>query len=292
MRPITANQYLYANGNPLTYIDPDGRCGVAGIALQFSVFGGLCNAIDARAIGTNDPAAIKDYRAGQGLAIVQSGVDAVAGTAQLAGDLAVAGRERLSGEDFGASDRIGATVAGGIEVASSPRLTTTDYIERNVRAYDDALANQDYAGAGAVRGRVAVDVTGAVTGAGGLARGGIGLARRAEGALARRAADQGRAATILEGADSRPAAQFFDAEMADELDSAYRPAGRGSVENEPRIGAEPLPEGVEPYQLKLFPDQAYARRQQYGNSPTAEQRASVPPDMEFDHDPVLVRHYY
>ena len=30
----------------------------------------------------------------------------------------------------------------------------------------------------------------------------------------------------------------------------------------------------------------------YGNTPNAAQRASVPPGMEYDHDPMLVEHYY
>jgi len=36
----------------------------------------------------------------------------------------------------------------------------------------------------------------------------------------------------------------------------------------------------------------YNRVQHYGITPTAAQRASVPPGMEFDHDPMLVKHYY
>jgi len=57
-----------------------------------------------------------------------------------------------------------------------------------------------------------------------------------------------------------------------------------------RVG--PLPAGEAPYQLKLFPDEAYNRVQHYGRTPTAQQRASVPSGMEFDHDPTLVQHYY
>ena len=53
-----------------------------------------------------------------------------------------------------------------------------------------------------------------------------------------------------------------------------------------------LPAGEAPYQLKLFPDEAYSRTGHYGNTPTAAQRASVPPGMEFDHNPTLVQHYY
>jgi hypothetical protein len=53
-----------------------------------------------------------------------------------------------------------------------------------------------------------------------------------------------------------------------------------------------LPDGVDPYQLGLWPTEPYDRVAQYGYTPTAAQRASVPPGMEFDHDPPLVQHYY
>lgn len=53
-----------------------------------------------------------------------------------------------------------------------------------------------------------------------------------------------------------------------------------------------LPPGEAPYQLKLFPDEAYSSTGHYGSTPTAAQRASVPPGMEFDHNPTLVQHYY
>jgi RHS repeat-associated protein len=56
--------------------------------------------------------------------------------------------------------------------------------------------------------------------------------------------------------------------------------------------AGPLPAGEDPYQLQLFPDEPYDRVAQYGNTPTAAQRASVPSGMEFDHNPTLVEHYY
>ena len=49
-----------------------------------------------------------------------------------------------------------------------------------------------------------------------------GLQRIATAVRERRAA-----ATIVEGADSRPAAQFFDAEMIDDLDAAYGARSRG-----------------------------------------------------------------
>jgi hypothetical protein len=53
-----------------------------------------------------------------------------------------------------------------------------------------------------------------------------------------------------------------------------------------------LQAGEEAYQLKLLPDKAYSRTGHYGNTPTVAQRASVPPGMEFDHNPTLVKHYY
>ncbi|NDV78467.1 RHS repeat domain-containing protein [Dysgonomonas sp. 511] len=46
------------------------------------------------------------------------------------------------------------------------------------------------------------------------------------------------------------------------------------------------------YQLTLFPTEPYNRQKHYGNTPTAAQKSSVPAGMEFDHDPMLVKHYY
>jgi RHS repeat-associated protein len=46
-----------------------------------------------------------------------------------------------------------------------------------------------------------------------------------------------------------------------------------------------------PYQMDLFPLIAYDRMF-YGKSPTVAQRKAMPPGMEFDHTPPLVRHYY
>lgn len=53
-----------------------------------------------------------------------------------------------------------------------------------------------------------------------------------------------------------------------------------------------LPAGHEPYQLELFPREPYDRVKHYGNTPTAAQKRAVPKGMEFDHDPMLVQHYY
>jgi len=85
--------------------------------------------------------------------------------------------------------------AGIVEVASSPRLTATDYIERNVNAYNEALESQDYAGIGGIHARVVVDVSGAITGTAGVIRTGIGSARLLNGAIVR-AAQQGKAAPV------------------------------------------------------------------------------------------------
>jgi len=94
--------------------------------------------------------------------------------------------------------------AGIVEVASSPRLTATDYIERNVNAFDEALANQDYVGAGAVSGRVAVDISGGVTGVAGFAR---GTARWLSGA--EHMFDAARTASHLDFDASDLSAQMF-----------------------------------------------------------------------------------
>ncbi len=75
--------------------------------------------------------------------------------------------------------------------------------------------------------------------------------------------------------------------------TSYLSAARttaGAADDVARMPALPL--GEAPYQLKLFPDEAYSRTGHYGNTPTAAQRASVPAGMEFDHNPTLVQHYY
>jgi hypothetical protein len=55
---------------------------------------------------------------------------------------------------------------------------------------------------------------------------------------------------------------------------------------------DPLPPGEEPYQLKLFPLEAFDRDLHYGKTPTPAQQRAVPPGMSYDHVPPLVRHYY
>jgi RHS repeat-associated protein len=77
----------------------------------------------------------------------------------------------------------------------------------------------------------------------------------------------------------------------------YNAWGSGTYTNGGAANSAParmpaLPPGEAPYQLKLFPDEVYSRTGHYGNTPTAAQRASVPPGMEFDHNPTLVKHYY
>ncbi len=79
--------------------------------------------------------------------------------------------------------------------------------------------------------------------------------------------------------ESQQAAAFRCYDTASECSVAAKKAG-------------PLPAGEAPYQLKLFPDEAYNRVGHYGRTPTPQQRASVPAGMEFDHNPTLVQHYY
>ncbi len=53
-----------------------------------------------------------------------------------------------------------------------------------------------------------------------------------------------------------------------------------------------LAPAVAPHQLDLFPAEPYDRAKHYGRTPTPEQQAAVPEGMEFDHDPMLVQHYW
>jgi RHS repeat-associated protein len=230
--PITLNKYLYANGNPLTYTDPDGRCGVAGLAVSGTWLGGICDAIDSRMIGTSDPAAIKEYRQGTGVGMVRTAVEGVVGTARTVADFHLAAYERLLGFDVGANDRLGATVAGGVEVASSPRLTTTDYIERNVNAFNEAKDSGNFAAAGEVTGSVSVDLNSVATGTAGLARGSVGLARRMGGAEAPRAQSSGPNSAELPESLNEPGPKIGAADASVALEDV---SGGSAVAVNPRL---------------------------------------------------------
>jgi RHS repeat-associated protein len=96
---------------------------------------------------------------------------------------------------------------------------------------------------------------------------------------------------------SVPATVFREGEVPSHMPVGDEPLnGHGGFDHPIAAKAapvtQPLPSGVDPYQLELFPKVAYERVPRYGNTPTAAQKASVPAGMEFDHDPMLVKHYY
>ena len=70
---------------------------------------------------------------------------------------------------------------------------------------------------------------------------------------------------------------IFDEKVWRHPVGSFAPSARG------RSLTEPLPAGVEPYQLELFPRAAYQRLLHYGATPLRRSALS-PPGMEFDHN--------
>jgi len=92
-----------------------------------------------------------------------------------------------------------------------------------------------------------------------------------------------------------PGAPATDAHTGGQTGSPTGPEDPNGCEEGETCDCEPLnplPNGVDPYQLRLWPEEPYDRVAQYGRTPTPEQQASVPTGMEFDHDPPLVQHWY
>jgi len=110
--PITMNKFLYANGNPVVYVDPDGNCGVLTYAMPGSSFG--CNLMDGMIAGVSptDQAKLFQYREAQGKQIVADTWDSVKSTVSFGADLAVANFERQTGADFGGRDRVQQRIEG------------------------------------------------------------------------------------------------------------------------------------------------------------------------------------
>jgi hypothetical protein len=158
------------------------------------------------------------YRLTQGQETARLVGRGIAATAETFADIAVAGRERLTGESFGASERLGDRLGGAVD-------GTADYLGNlPVRVVDDlaeftwefkqARDTQDPERMGRVTAPMVVA--------------GASIAAGAAAQPLRAALAEGRApATMVEGADARPAAQFFDPAMIDQLDEAYLARVRG-----------------------------------------------------------------
>jgi RHS repeat-associated protein len=178
--PITLNEYLGLNANPLAYVDPDGRCGM--LALGVPSLSAACDIPDAIAIGRSpfDPgarAAIDAYRQAQAIAAAKELASTAAELGALAGDLSVAGRERLTGEDFGASDRIGARIAGAAGYLSNlPVNLIDDLVDLEMRI-ETAWASRDPEAIGRATAPVALAGISTAAGGVGVARAGASMMR-------------------------------------------------------------------------------------------------------------------
>jgi RHS repeat-associated protein len=204
--PVSLNKYLYGYANPGVYVDPDGRCGMLAFGAAGFGLGSVCDAIDAYTLGldasTVDPSdKIMRYRLTQAQESARLVGSGVASAAETFGDVAVAGRERLTGESFGASERLGDRLGGAVD-------GTADYLGNlPVRVVDDladftwefkqARATQDPERMGRLTAPVVV--------AGATAAAGI-AAQPLRVAMA-----EGRAAgTVIEGSGLEPGVRFND----------------------------------------------------------------------------------
>jgi len=203
LSPITLNKYLYANGNPLIYIDADGRVGIlADLRDRFDETDVILRAQAAQ----SDSLGLLGYSALRGLGQAGSLLPRLA---NLASDGVAS---ILPGEAFS-----GVSEEGGRAVGETA----------DVLGY---VANNKVETAQAIHGGVVATTVGVLEGDRGAASDAIsGLTQLASGsAVARRltagtAIREGRAAaTVVEGANAQPAARVLDSPLADQESAALR----------------------------------------------------------------------
>lgn len=178
--PVSLNQYLYGYGNPGVYVDPDGRCGILSSLPNLS---GVCGFVESRLLGIDlgtveGQLQLADYRRGTREGALRTLVETAVGAAQLFADLSVAGRERLTGENFGASDRVGAVVSGMADTASDLPGAVATYAADREEAIRAARASGDFREVGDYVGRTQLEVGSAVGGTVGTTRAAVGMAAR------------------------------------------------------------------------------------------------------------------
>jgi RHS repeat-associated protein len=180
LSPISLNQYLYGYGNPGVYFDPDGRCGILSSLPNLS---GVCGFVESRLLGIDlgtveGQMQLAEYRAGTRQGAIRTVVETAVGAAQLFADISVAGRERLTGENFGASDRVGAVVSGMADTASDLPGAVATYAADREEAIRTAHASGNFREVGDNVGRMQLEVGSAVTGTVGTTRAAVGMAAR------------------------------------------------------------------------------------------------------------------
>ncbi|MEO5558707.1 MAG: hypothetical protein ABIO49_03040 [Dokdonella sp.] len=302
------HRYLYAYANPTIYVDSHGRCAepvtftlcAAGLS---AVIGWAGSAIHdewttgvAFATAATNPRNIRNGVAVGG--IVASGgmlgIRAPAGLGTIGFGTDVAMQMNLEGKVYDQVDYERSLANGGITAGSGALLgvglgSANAYLATGSKVVAGGLAAAGAAQSGQLIGEgVASGDYGKIALGTGLASfsvaGGMAMARHPLGPLSPR-----MNSTELDASLNALQSKIGGVDPAVVVEN---PTGGVSARADGGAASslDQLPKGVEPYQLKLFPAEAYARHQQYGNTPTAEQRASVPPGMEFDHNPMLVQH--
>jgi RHS repeat-associated protein len=200
LRPITLNKYLYANGHPLLYVDPDGRCGMQ-LGDDFCELGAaIANGwnpeqyhdhLKVRAQAERDAS---DAGINLTKGIVQVGLEGLRDTFNFA---MTAGRMQY---DMAAAREVAGTVNGTIEAINNPGQTYAAASAAFGAGLDEQhrlMAAGDRAGAWEVRGRLAAPFVYALAP---LVSRGSQLSSSAATSRVQRA----QAGTVVEGGDGLP----------------------------------------------------------------------------------------
>jgi len=208
MRPITANQYLYANGNPLIYIDPDGRQSIEGLAYAYG--SGRKDDVEEAMRGLANQSPMVGRSVGVAIGVNKM-VSAPVGLAQDAasavqGDGAAVARMSALGDGLAARSRKNLSTFARYGVAGLAVDAVTEFAEgvaTDIESIRAEGARHNYIGQGEVGLNLIVDATAVATGAGGVMHISVALARQS---TARVAISEGRAAAaVVKVADARQA---------------------------------------------------------------------------------------
>ncbi|WP_206207917.1 RHS repeat-associated core domain-containing protein [Ahniella affigens] len=180
-RPITLNKYLYANGNPVVFVDPDGRKGCDSVA---------CTLLQSRN-QLSDPSEIKQVdaliernmleNAGKADAIQHFATESFTATLELGAEVhsAQVKYQTLGLVDTGGDAKLeDRSYAMHRFLANHPIDAIGENIGRRMAQASIAQAEGDYRTATRIRMGVELDVVSGATGAASLIRGGaVGIAR-------------------------------------------------------------------------------------------------------------------
>ncbi|AVP98751.1 hypothetical protein C7S18_16835 [Ahniella affigens] len=180
-RPITFNKYLYGNGSPVVFVDPDGRRGRDSFGADLALIRGQMNRSEDIARADAMIQRNIQEKAGRADAIQEFAVETAASLLELGSEVHSA---QIKYQTFGLVDTGGdakledRSYAVYRFLANNPIDAIGDNLGRRMAAADAALAAGDYRAAARISMGVGLDVASGATGAASLIRsGGVGIAR-------------------------------------------------------------------------------------------------------------------